>query len=169
MGVFVLHSTKKKTKTSKQHGSSFQSRCRNGVPRVVEPVQKELEDLIYPRPGHMSTTAMLKVNFVQTVGRGWGWCVPEKISMGSKEIAFFSNWASLCVSWTSSICDYMRTWAASLRSHDQNRHPRTFQTVLVLLAFVHHGLSPHLAADSSPVGRAHGTCLLMHIQQGAFH
>lgn len=45
----------------------FQSRCRNGLPPMVEPVQKELEHLIYPRRpvhrGHMSTTATLKVNF----------------------------------------------------------------------------------------------------------
>jgi hypothetical protein len=45
----------------------------------------------------------------------------------------------------------LRTWAAPVRSHDQNRHPRPFQTVARLLALLRHGLSPHLAANTSPV------------------
>jgi hypothetical protein len=48
MGVFVWHSTEK-TKTSKKNGSLFSLDAGTDCPRMVELVQKEQEDLIYPR------------------------------------------------------------------------------------------------------------------------
>jgi len=72
--------------------------------------------------------------------------VPGKISMGS------NKWRRVCLVVTSS---------AHPESHDQNgQRPRPTQTRF--FALVRHGLS----ANTSPISRAHGTCLLMYIQEG---
>ena len=83
-----------------------------------------LRHLICPRrtpvhSGHMSTTAMLKVNFAQTWGGGGVGACLEKISMGSKDIALFLQRASIPVSCKASRSERVRPPG----SHDRNRQP----------------------------------------------
>jgi hypothetical protein len=99
-----------------------------------------LRHLICPRrtpvhSGHMSTTAMLKVNFAQTWGGGGVGACLEKISMGSKDIA---QRASIRVSCKASRSERVRPPG----SHDRNSSPRPFETASPLTARSCPSLSP---------------------------
>jgi hypothetical protein len=157
MGVFVWHSTEK-TKTSKQYGSFFSLDAGTNCPKWWSSYRRSWNtSYIQGDPVHWShvNPAMLKVNFAQTWGRGGvGACL--KRSAWDQRNCVFLRWV-LCL-----VVD-MRTCAAPLRSHDQNWHPTPpipGRFCLLLSLKVSRRTSPH----TSPVSRAHGTCLLMHIQ-----